>query len=105
MPGTVSIGGDYHPVEVDLWGKQFVTVPATRSVSEKAEPLIDKLNEATDLEDIVKGIGALLDIKLNPVEGAKKASTLVREKWKADEVTIDQLNKLLDDIREADRPT
>lgn len=105
MPGSISIGGDYQPVQVDLWGAAYETVAATRSVTEKVDPLIDALNAAETPDDIVKAIGALLDVKLKAVEGARKASTLVKEKWKADQLSIDQLTKLLEDIQEADRPT
>lgn len=127
MPGTVSIGEAYEPVEVDLWGKPYETVPATRSLAIKGAPLIDKLNDlrtsvdykdlglaedadpaavqAAITDELVKAMGKLLDLKLRPVEGTRKASTLVREKWNADEVTLAQLETLLEDIGEADRPT
>lgn len=106
MPGKVSLGGTaYEAVEVDLWGSPYRTVAVTRSVSGKADAAHDKINAAEEPDAIVGAIAEMIDLRVRPVEGTKKASTLIKEKWKADELTVDQLFGFLGAIEEADRPT
>lgn len=104
MAGVV-LGTPYLPVEVDLWGQAFKTVPATRSVGKKVEGFQEQVEAATDSDQVVAAVGNILDVRIKPVEGTRKASTVIKEKWKADELTLDQLLAFLGDLEEADRPT
>lgn len=99
---------DLASVEVDLWGKKFVTVPATRSVLGKVTALEGKLDELTDdqLDEKVELLTQVLDLRLKPAgQGRKKAGELVLEQWKADELTLPQLFEFANDVAGADRPT
>lgn len=100
---AVAIGG-YTPVEVDLWGHPYETVAATRAVSEKARPLVDKLQTVESPDTLVETMAAIIDLRVRPVEGTRKASTLIKAKWRDDEVTVDAVTQLMKDLREADRP-
>lgn len=99
---------DLASVDVDLWGKVFETVPATRTVYAAITALEHKLDEIPDdqLDDQVAVIAEILDQRLKPAgQGRKKASEIVVEKWAADELTIAQLYDFAERLGEADRPT
>jgi hypothetical protein len=98
---------DLASVDVDLWGKAFETVPPVRSVSLKLEELQRQFNDVDDDGDKIVDLTAqILDLKLKPAgNGRKNAGDLVREKWQADELTLNQLLDFLNAIGEADRPT
>ena len=105
MPGSVSIVETYEPVEVDLWGTPFKTQPLTRSLDQKIDGFQDKIDQAEDADQIVAAVAELLDIRLVPLEGTKKASTVIKDKWKKDALTTAQLLRFLGNLEEADRPT
>jgi hypothetical protein len=97
-------------VDVDLWGTVFDVKPATRSVAREAKEYTERLTAAEqdgDEDTMVIIIGELLDLRLVPAEGRrKKASTLISEKWEADELTLAQLLDFVDDLGAARvRPT
>lgn len=100
MSDMIKLGLVPEPFQVDLWGTVFDAVPPTRSVLAKLDPLEDKLLEDPDPDGQVDAICAVLDVRLRPVEGTKKPSTLVKAKWKADDVTLVQLYGLLQQISE-----
>jgi hypothetical protein len=97
---------DLASVDVDLWGKKFETIPATRSVSVKSAELEVELNQTDDNDKIVELVAQVLDLRLKPAgNGRKKAGELVIEKWQADELTLDALLDFLEALSTADRPT
>lgn len=102
----VSIGQPTATYEVDLWGTIYTAKPATRSVAKKGQALIERIEKATETDEAAAVYGDALDLRLEPANGKRvKASTIVKRKWEADEVTLDQLAGLLEGIAEADRPT
>lgn len=101
---AVSIGQAYAAVEVDLWGAKYETVPQTRSVTQKADAIEGKIEGAESADDLVSAIADAIDLRVKPVEGTKKASTLIKEKWKADELSLPALLGFLDGVRAADHP-
>jgi hypothetical protein len=99
---------DLASADVDLWGKAFETVPATRSVERKIQELEAKLRELTDdqTDEMVALTAEMLDARLKPAgQGRKKASEIIIEKWNGDELTVSQLLDFVGVVSEADRPT
>lgn len=98
-------------LEVDLWGTVFHRVPVTRTRQRKIKDLdaeLQGLDEtAEDADD--KGVeimARILDCILAAEDGtAKKPSTLILKKWKADELPFERLMVFLEDIGDAARPT
>lgn len=100
------------PFDIDLWDGQggglYVCAPATKSVNDKGTPLLAEFNTAVAADEhdqAVEIMGQILDLRLSPVAGKTKASTLVKRQWDADKVTVDELIALFEDIQEASRPT
>lgn len=93
-------------VDVDLWGHPFETVPATRTVHRRQREISAQIDEAGDDDASVKLLAELIDLRLKPAGNArKKASAFILEKWEADQLSVPQLEQLLDDLLETDRPT
>lgn len=97
----------YTAANVDLFGKEFVTVPATKTVRQQAAGLDAELEQfGDDDEKAIDTIGRILDLRLKPAgQGRKKPSELLREHWDNDEITIPQIWSFLEALGEADRPT
>lgn len=108
----VSIEGSYEPVEVDLWGHTFETRDLSRKDEKKVEEL-QALAEQTDDEDEgFELVAKMLDLKLVPVSEngsrAQKASTILKRKWKAEELGSRQLVRFIENVDRAEdqaRPT
>jgi hypothetical protein len=101
---SIASTSTYEPVEIDVFGADYRTVPQTRSITQKGDEIEAKLEAASTPDELVAAIGDAVDLRVKPIEGTKKASTLIKERWKADEVTLDSLLRFLDDVRAADRP-
>jgi hypothetical protein len=103
----LSIAQTYEPVEVDLWGSEFHTKPATRSSAKLGQEIQARIDAApNDSDEAVKALAELVDLRLQPANGKRtKASTLIVRKWEADELSMPQLFAFLEDLGEADRPT
>lgn len=100
---TIRIEDTYRAIEVDLWGHLYETIDIPRSKARKADELMMKAQEQSEREDgddaIVELIGQMLDIKLRSAdEKGTKPSTLIKRKWKADELTVRQLFGFLGQI-------
>lgn len=100
--------------EIDLWSSLFSVVEITKDNEDEVDRLLreanSKLREAKSHGDLIKILGAKLDVLLEPAAGGKKkASTLVNEKWNAkpkSEVTVAQVLRLFEAIEEQiSRPT
>lgn len=99
---------DLASVEVDLWGKTFNTVPATRSVEKKIAELEGQLSQLNDdqSDEIVALTAQVIDLRLKPAgQARKRAGELVVEKWNSDELTLSQLLDFVNALGDADRPT
>lgn len=97
----------YSAADVDMFGAPFVTVPATKTVRQQAAGLELELEQVgADDEKAIDVFGKILDLRLAPKgQGRKKPSQILREKWDADQVTVDQLSVFLESLGNADRPT
>lgn len=137
MPARLSIAEIVtERVEVDLWGDVFVRVPPTqprlRKINEgfasleQLETLAADEEQALDVRDPeypkkagdlavktqakkVEGLGKLLDLMLAPLDESVTAtpSTLLKEHFKAGDITFGEVEAFLQRVGEAaqDRPT
>lgn len=111
---TISMGEAFGRVDVDLWSDDdepnFRTRPLVRSLvlalaelDEKAGTIDDSAT-AKNLDAAMDLLAERADLLLEPIVGKGKASTLIRRKWKADEVTPDQIGAFLEQLTDQ-RPT
>lgn len=106
---TVAIARAYKSVEVDLWGSKFLTVDLARSSSELAKTITREVNAMRanlgeeDWDEVVAKIGEGLDLRLEKSPGGKKKpSTLLKAKWKADEISLNRIFEFLSEISMAE---
>ena len=93
---------------VDLLGVEYETVPRTRSVTMAASKLgetegdiLDDDNADPDLQ--VEYLAKIVGLRLKPVDDtAQSASERLRELWKDDKLTLDQLLKLIEELSVAE---
>jgi len=99
---TVAIARAFKPVEADLWGSKFETVDHTRGTLKKATKInaeVERLkvllgeDEEGDIGDqLVEKVGEGLDLRLQAIAGGKKKpSTILKAKWKAEDLSLRQL--------------
>lgn len=92
-------------VEVDVFGALFTLKPVTRSVQKVLEKVEEELQGATTGDQMAdafaEGLGALLAPANGNRAGAKK---LISDKWKADELSLDQITRFFTDLQEASAP-
>jgi hypothetical protein len=101
----ISLGaGTFEGVEVDLWGSLYKTVRITRSVQNKVDNSLKKMDEDMTADQAVKVLADVIDARLEPQNGAGPPSKLIMEKWKADELSLDQLQQFQSDLDEAEAP-
>jgi hypothetical protein len=101
----IKLGDSGQTIEVDLWGAGYTAAPLTKSVIAKVEKAQQRLEAADSSNQTVKAVGALLDVRLVPTNGAGPPSKLVQEKWDADELSMDQLLGFWQNLAEAGIPT
>lgn len=90
----------------ELWGEEFEIRLTTRAQQEKIEEALkayrDKLREAKDGDDVVAAHCILIDARLKPIAPKRRqASAVILEKWKADQLSVGQLEQLTADLAEA----
>lgn len=101
----ISMAG-LEPADVDLWGRDFVTIPATKSVLEAVAGLEKELGDAEGNDQAFDVLVKIVDLRLKPKgQGRKSAGEILREKWDADELPLVQLEHFLAQLEGADRPT
>lgn len=94
-------------VEVELFDETntFTLKPITRSVQKVLEKVDDDVTAATDGDSVVAavadGLGALLAPSNGNKAGAKK---LILEKWKADELSVQQIMRFFEELQETSVP-
>lgn len=110
----VSIEGSYAAIEVDLWGHMYETKEATRSVHRQVRELEQKADASNDEDEAMECLAEMFDVKLVPVshkdDGKRpvKASTVVKKKWKDDELSLAKILRFFHEIGDAEetaRPT
>lgn len=108
MGKRITLGQALERVEVDLFDHDFEALPGTKLVVEACLPIEEQLEDTEKVPEQIKLIGGLLDIRLKSLNGSKKKpSTLVKEKWDAGELGIEQLLTFYGEIATAQfvRPT
>ena len=113
---TITIGEAFGRVDVELWPEvdgeaNFRTRPLVRSVLEKLSELDERAavidaesSSVSNLDAALDLLAERADILLEPVTGKGKASTLIRKRWRANEVTPAQIGAFLDQLADQ-RPT
>lgn len=96
----ISIAQAYEPVEVDLWGELHKTRPITRSVEKRIDAAKEQVAKAETTDQGVKALAKLISLHL----GDDSIVSKIEQKWKADELTVNQLVAFADQVAEADRP-
>lgn len=97
--------------EVDLFGHIYTVRQVTRSVQKKLEGVEKKLRDALEADDADKVIDIIiggLDALLEPGEESPPVGKSLRDAWKADRLSINEINRLYESIQETaadDRPT
>ena len=107
MAERIAIANPFAQVEVDLWGTVYRTKDIRRSeslqIAELEEKLADLPSGVEGEDKAVEYIGGILDCKLegpidddgNLVKPQTKPSTLIKRKWKNDELSVRQLFNFL----------
>jgi hypothetical protein len=97
----------FDTLEVDLYGNEYTLRSITRSVSVKLHAAETKANElAKDLktesaaDDAAEAVIGLVDIILEPVNGAPPAGEVLREMWEGDKLGLDFLTAFAQSIQE-----
>jgi hypothetical protein len=95
--------------QVEMWGTFYNVRPLTRSVQKKVIEFAkntEHLAESDDNDEVAEAIIAYIDLRLENTNGStSKPGTVVRKKWKAEEVTIAQLEEFVGSLDETDDPT
>ena len=97
--------------EVDLWGSIFVVAKVTKDSEPEIDEQLEAVKKRADKRDDshasqIESFGERMDVWLSPIEGRKKASTLIKEKWDAGDLTLLQTEKFWEGVKEAvNRPT
>jgi hypothetical protein len=104
----------FDPIEVDLWGPKFSVRQPTRAVERKVEEAfknLEALDDEAGEDAALEALAELLDVLLEPIgdEDGKKihAKTVVRQKYKADEIGYGHVEMLFERISalRSERPT
>lgn len=104
MATRVSVEKAFRSIEVDLWGEVYETVDLTRSQEQQSDEAWAEIQAAEDSEKAVGAWGRLFDLLLSPIgESKKKPSTLLKQRYKADEFGSKRLTGLLGDIAAAEQ--
>lgn len=103
MTRAISLGAAPEAdVGVELWGHLYTTRPITRSVQQLADDVQGKIEAANDTDTLMGLLADLIGVLLLPDDDTvPPAADLIREKWTDDAVSVSQLRKLAEDIREA----
>jgi hypothetical protein len=100
----ITIADTFEPIEVDLFGLIYKTVPITRSVQHAAVELEkeagDILNDATaNPDDQVAYLAKAIALRLKAVEDdAPSAAEQIVTLYKDDKLCIDQIIGLIEDL-------
>lgn len=108
MTERVSIEQAFERPEFDLWGSVFVLRMMTRSIAEKWDKTSAAVQTAETNDEAMLALGEQLDVVLEPSsKGQAKASTQIRKKWEADELTLQHLKWFCERVGEVafERPT
>lgn len=100
-------GNQPEPLRVDLYDKQFTLRRVTRSVQREIERVELALREADDGDTVVDLLAEGMDALLKPDQHRTTARKLISDRWKADELSVGDVNQFFLDLQEkaaAERP-
>jgi hypothetical protein len=95
-------------LEIELWGATFSAVRITRSVRRALAKVEERGDKATDEDKEMAVLGDLLDLQLQSVGDGPKASALLLERWKKDDLEVAEAWDVVSKLAEAQaarRPT
>lgn len=103
---VIRIGADTRPEPdiVELFDHKFTVRRVTRSVQKALEAVDKKLREMGESADGDKVIAIMsegLDAMLEPNGKQAPAKKVLADAWKADELSLDQLNQLYESVQES----
>lgn len=108
MPIAITDYKRARPIEVDLWGHLFEYVSLTKKTEATVTDALAQINKDFETEDLskhatqVKAFAARMDVRLKPSAGGKKrASTLLKQKWTNDDLTMPQCDQFWEAVEEA----
>lgn len=101
----LEIGGEnghWTPEEVGVFGRLFVTRRVSRSVNKKITDINERLSAAANDDEAFELVAEMMDALLAPTGGQKKtAGQVLREKWEADELFLDQIEEFSRQVQES----
>lgn len=106
----ISLAESVSPIEVDLFGRLYNTVPVTRSVQRAAVELEKSRGEVLNEEDadadkVVEYLSLVLDLRLKPAAGGRKpASQVIQEAWQEDKLEVSAIVDLVTELSGAAVP-
>lgn len=106
MP-RLSLGApdDGDVVEVDLFGVEFTLKPITRTVQKVLEKVDAAIEAAQNGDEVLNAVADGLGVMLAPANGNRSgAKKLLLDKWKSDELSLNQVTRLFSDLTEASAP-
>ena len=98
-------------IEVDIFDHTYTVREVTRSVQKKLEGIDKKLiavGKTDDSDKIVDVLVGGIAVLLAPTNGAPDAKNVLLEAWKADKLSLGQINNLFEGIQDSSveaRPT
>lgn len=104
MSPRLELGGTngWHPEEIGVFGKVYTTRRVSRSVNKQINEINEKIRAAAGDDEAFEALAELMDLLLEPEKGKrKKAGDVLREKWEADELFLDQINAFSESVVEA----
>jgi hypothetical protein len=95
---------------LDMFGHTYRVLAITRSVQkklEKAQPLLDTLEDEDDGDKVVTSLADVIDALLAPEDEAPAAKKVLLDAWKADQLGLSVVGALFEKVQEAAvaRPT
>lgn len=103
---VIRIGTDNRPEPdiVELFDHQFTVRRVTRSVQKGLEAVDRKLctmDDDAEGDQLVALMSEGLDALLEPKTGKVTAKKVLGDAWKADELSLDQINQLYESVQES----
>lgn len=113
MPRTLSAAELLDTLDVDLWGNKYTMRQVTKSVSKRmddAQQKLQSINEETvDSNTAAVALIGVVDVLLEPSDGAPAAADLLTGLWDEDKLGMDWLNvfsdALMEEFKTRRRPT
>jgi uncharacterized protein YdgA (DUF945 family) len=95
----------FKPAEIELGEHIFKTVAPVRS---RQIEISQKLEAADQIDDDDQAFELMCEVvcaRLEPLGHKKQPLTILKELWKTDQISVQQLQFLMEDIAEAENPT